>query len=78
MSKTSEFPLEFIPVKTGAGMTFLEMALKMNLKWSPTGKARGTSVRYPPTPMGAETLRYASARAWAGYPPVAKSAVALT
>jgi hypothetical protein len=27
------------------------------LKWSPTGKARGTSITYPPTPMGAEKLR---------------------
>jgi hypothetical protein len=47
-------------------------------RWSPTGKARGTSMKYPPTPVGAETLRYASAKASAGYPPVAESAVALT
>ena len=26
-------------------------------EWSPTGKARGTSMKYPPTPMGAEMLR---------------------
>jgi hypothetical protein len=35
-------------------------------------------MKYPPTPIGAETLRCASARASAGYPPVAESAVALT
>ena len=48
------------------------------IQWSPTGEARGTSMKYPPTPIGAETLRCASARASAGYPPVAESAVALT
>jgi hypothetical protein len=35
-------------------------------------------MKYPPTPIGAETLRCANARASAGYPPVAESAVALT
>jgi hypothetical protein len=35
-------------------------------------------MKYPPTPIGAETLRYVSARASAGYSPVAESAVALT
>ena len=44
--------------------------------WSPTGKARGTSMEYPPTPVSAEALRCASTEASAGYPPVAKSAVA--
>jgi len=55
--------------------------------WSPTGKARGTSIEYPPTPLGAEALRRASAKALAcqrtcsasrseGYPPSAKSAEA--
>ena len=28
--------------------------------WSPTGKARGTSVKYPPAPVGDEIFRYAS------------------
>ena len=44
--------------------------------WSPTGKARGTSIKYPPTPLGAEALRCASAKASEGYPPSAKSAEA--
>jgi len=38
------------------------------------GKARGTSMKYPPTPLNAEKLWYASAKASEGYPPVAKSA----
>ena len=42
--------------------------------WSPTGRARGTSMRYPPTPLGAEALRCVSAKASEGYPPTAKSA----
>jgi hypothetical protein len=42
------------------------------------GKARGTSMKYPPTPTGAETLWCDSTKASAGYPPVAESAVALT
>ena len=32
---------------------------------------------YPPTPMGAEALRYADTKASEGYPPVAKSAEAV-
>jgi hypothetical protein len=40
--------------------------------------ARGTSMKYPPTPIGAETLWCARAVASVGYPPVAESAVALT
>ena len=40
----------------------------------PTGKARGASMKYPPTPLGAEALQCASAKASEGYPPVAKSA----
>jgi len=47
-------------------------------QWSPTGKARGISMKYLPTPTGAETLRCDSTKASAGYPPVAESAVALT
>jgi hypothetical protein len=54
---------------------------RMAGEWSPTGKARGTSLKYPPTPLGAEALRRASAKALAcqrtcsasrsaGYPPV--------
>jgi len=31
-------------------------------------------MKYPPTPLGAEALRRASAKASAGYPPAAKSA----
>jgi hypothetical protein len=38
------------------------------------GKAHGTSMKYPPTPLGAEALRCESAKASEGYPPVAKSA----
>jgi len=34
-------------------------------------------MRYPPTPLGAEALRGASATASEGYPPTAKSAEAL-
>ena len=49
----------------------------VDFQWSPTGKARGTSMKYPPTPLGAEALRCASAKASEGYPPVAKSAEAL-
>jgi hypothetical protein len=44
--------------------------------WSPTGRASGTSMKYPPTPLGAEALRCASAKASEGYPPIAKSAEA--
>jgi hypothetical protein len=32
---------------------------------------------HPPTPMGAEALRYAGTKASEGYPPVAKSAEAV-
>ena len=32
---------------------------------------------YPPTPIGAEALRYAGTKASEGYPPVAKSAEAV-
>jgi hypothetical protein len=35
MSKASGFPLEFIPVKTGAGMTFLEVDLRFSLDFQP-------------------------------------------
>jgi hypothetical protein len=48
----------------------------MTLQWSLTGRARGTSITYPPTPLGAEALRCASAKASEGYPPTAKSAEA--
>jgi len=48
----------------------------VNFQWSPTGKARGTSIKYPPTPLGAEALWCASAKASEGYPPSAKSAEA--
>jgi hypothetical protein len=51
-------------------------AQSRKFQWSPTGKARGTSTKYPPTPMDAETLRCSSAQASAGYPPAAKSAIA--
>jgi len=44
--------------------------------WSPTGKARGTSMKYPPTPLGAGAFRWASVKASEGFPPVAKSAEA--
>jgi hypothetical protein len=43
-------------------------------EWSPAGKARGTSMKYPPTPLDAEALRCASTKASEGYPPEAKSA----
>jgi hypothetical protein len=43
----------------------------------PHGKARGTPMKYPPTPLGAEALRCASTKASEGYPPMAKSAEAL-
>jgi hypothetical protein len=42
------------------------------------GQARALSMKYPPTPISAEMLRYLSARASASYPTVAESAVALT
>lgn len=42
-------------------------------EWSLTGKARGTSLTYPPTPLGAEALRGAGAKASEGYPPAAES-----
>jgi len=41
------------------------------------GKARGSSMKYPPTHLGAVALQRASAKASEGYPPVAKSAEAL-
>ena len=59
-----------------AGMYPLSSMVRVD--GAPTGQAPGTSMKYPPTPPGAETLRCASARASAGYPPVAESAVALT
>jgi hypothetical protein len=31
-------------------------------QWSPTGKARGTSITYPPTPAGAKILGCAEPR----------------
>src|SRR5512139_2565400 len=40
------------------------------------GKARGTSITYPPTPPSTNALRYAGTTASEGYPPVAKSAEA--
>jgi len=40
------------------------------------GKARSTSIGYPPTHLGAVALRRASAKAWERYPPSAKSAEA--
>jgi len=44
--------------------------------WSPTGKARGNYIEYPPTPAYAEPLRQRQAKALEGYPPLAKSAEA--
>jgi len=49
---------------------------KSKRKWSPTGKTRGTSMKYSPTPLSAEALLRTSTKASAGYPPVAKSAEA--
>jgi len=45
---------------TGEGEKIIEYwfyGIKILYAWSPTGKARGTSMKYPPTPMDAETLR---------------------
>ena len=36
----------------------------------PHGQARGPQQTYPPTPLGAEALRCASAKASVGHPPV--------
>jgi hypothetical protein len=36
----------------------------------PHGQARGPQKQYPPTPLGAEALRRASANASVGHPPV--------
>jgi len=55
---------------------FLTFILLIETKWSPTGKARGTSMTYPPTPPATEALRCARTTASEGYPPVAKSAEA--
>ncbi len=52
------------------------LRISTSSSWSPTSKARGTSIEYPPTPLGAEALRCASAKASEGYPPSAKSAEA--
>jgi hypothetical protein len=57
-------------------MTDSKLLQVASCKWSPTGKARGTSMKYPPTPLGAEALRCANAKASEGYPPMAKSAEA--
>jgi hypothetical protein len=38
MSKTYGFLLEFIPMKIGAGMTFLEVALCFQLSWDRLNK----------------------------------------
>jgi hypothetical protein len=56
-------------------MTKIQNSKRFGL-WSPTGRARGPSISYPPTPLGAEALRCASAKASEGYPPMAKSAEA--
>ena len=40
--------------------------------WSPTGIARGPSMKYPPTPLGAEALRRASTKASVGHPPISE------
>ena len=53
-----------------------EILYKAVCQWTPTGKARGTSIKYPPTPLRAVALRRASAKASEGYPPSAKSAEA--
>jgi len=39
-------------------------------------RGRGTSMKYPPTPLDAQAVRCARAKASEGYPPVAKSAEA--
>ena len=67
-SKPISSPSRIIPEPTfGASINFLSGPIefgrkeehfhKQTFSWSPTGKARGTSMTYPPTPMGAETLR---------------------
>jgi len=38
----------------------------------PHGQARGPQKPYPPTPLGAEALRCASAKASVGHPPVSE------
>ena len=48
------------------------------LRWSPTGQAVVPMSRYPPTPLGAEALRCAGAKASEGCPPLAKSAEAMS
>jgi hypothetical protein len=40
---------------------------------APRAKPVVPPLKYPPTPLGAEALRCASAKASEGYPPVAKS-----
>jgi hypothetical protein len=42
--------------KPGVDLLLWWNSSKLLFKWSPTGKARGTSVTYPPTPISAETL----------------------
>jgi hypothetical protein len=50
----------------------------IRMPMEPRGQTRATSMKHPPTPVGSETLRRAIARVSAGYPLVAKSAVAST
>jgi len=51
--------------KGGASPSFLK-------GMEPRGQARGTQKPYPPTPLGAEALRCASAKASVGHPPVSE------
>jgi hypothetical protein len=47
--------------------------MRIEFLMEPHKQVRGTSMKYPPTPLGTEALRRASAKASEGYPPVAKS-----
>ena len=42
------------------------------VQMEPHGQARGPQKPYPPTPLGAEALRRASAKATVGHPPVSE------
>ena len=53
------------------------MAIDDHRLWSSTGKARGILLEYPTTPLDTVPLRCPSVEASEGYPPQAKSVVAL-
>jgi hypothetical protein len=51
--------------------------LELIYTWNPTGKARGTSIDNPPTPLGPEALRCAGTKASGGLSAFSEAAEAV-